>query len=354
MVFSAGALAGCGTATTTTTTAEETTSSTLVTATSETSVTSLPKLPKLTLVVPPGPMAIPAAYLAAGDKLSAVAESTEVIVWENPEQLRAIVASSQGDFVTFPANNAAIFYNRGLKVQLLDVSVWNITYMLSYNPDVKSLADMKAVAEREGLSVAVSFQGSVPDLMFQYMCLQQGIDPMETFDVRYVADPTQAAQTMLSGAVDAAVIGEMLATAVLAQAKEKGEPGYRAFGFEEEWQRSTDATERTPIAGTVATGAVMGRPDVIDEFIRQCRAAVEWMVANPEEAGRLVEQELPQLGLKGAVVSSSMQNITWEHVEAKDARFAIEAFFSVLAELSPDVIGGKLPDDGFYYPGLPE
>jgi len=239
LLLSAGVLGACGASTTTSAENQETTVTTQAEVTSVTTATTRPKLPKLTLVVPPGPMAIPAAYLAANDMLAAVAETTEVVVWENPEQLRAIVAGRQGDFVTFPTNNAAIFYNRGLEVQLLDVSVWNITYMLSYDPDVASLADLKEAAERDGVGIAISFQGSVPDLMFQYMCRAQGIDSLETFDVRYVADPTQAAQTLLSGAVDTAVIGEMLATAVIAQANERGEPVYRAFGFEEEWQRST-------------------------------------------------------------------------------------------------------------------
>ena len=58
------------------------------------------KLDKLTLVAPPGPMAIPLAYLVANDKLAGVAEQTELVVWENADQLKAIVAGGQGDFVT--------------------------------------------------------------------------------------------------------------------------------------------------------------------------------------------------------------------------------------------------------------
>ena len=44
-----------------------------------------------------------------------------------------------------------------------------------------------------------------------------------------------------------------------------------------------------------------------------------------------------------------MQNITWEYVPAEEARNDIQDFFTALMGLSPDYIGGKLPDDAFYY-----
>ena len=79
-------------------------------------------------------MAIPLAYIAVNNKLADVADKTEVVIWENPDQLKAYVAGKQGDFVTMPSNNSAIFYNKGLKLQLLDISVWNITYLIATDP----------------------------------------------------------------------------------------------------------------------------------------------------------------------------------------------------------------------------
>jgi NitT/TauT family transport system substrate-binding protein len=99
----------------------------------------------------------------------------------------------------------------------------------------------------------------------------------------------------------------------------------------------------------VATASVMDKPEVIAAFEREYAAAVDWMLANPEEAGKLVEIQLPQLGLKAAVMTASMKGITWKYTPAAEARADLEAFFTALTELSPQVIGGKLPDDGFYY-----
>jgi NitT/TauT family transport system substrate-binding protein len=288
-------------------------------------------------------MAIPLAYMVVNNKLADVAKKTELLVWENADQLKAMVAGGQGDFVTMPSNNAAIFYNKGLALKLLDISVWNITYLITTDPEAADFSDIK------GQSIVVPFQGSVPDLMFQYMAKKEGLDPEKDFDLQYATDPTQAAQLLLAGKVDNAVLSEALATSVILQTQTAGTPLNRALSFDAGWVQATNRSGYSAIAGTVATKSVMDKPEVIAVFEREYKAAVEWMLANPDAAGQLVETQLPQLGLKAAVMTASLQNISWLYTPAADARQKLENFYRALSELSPEVIGGKLPDDGFYY-----
>jgi NitT/TauT family transport system substrate-binding protein len=311
--------------------------------TAATTTTTGERLDKLTLVAPPGPMAIPLAYLAVNDKLAGVAKKVELVIWENADQLKAMVAGKQGDFVTMPSNNAALFYNKGLKLQLLNISVWNITYLVTSDSKVKSFSDIK------GQSLVVPFQGSVPDVMFQYMAMKEGLDPAKDFDLRYATDPTQAAQLLLAGEVDNAVLSEALATAVLLQTKDAVKPLHKAFAFDKAWEKATGTSGQPPIAGTVATANVMDKPAVLATFEREYAAAVDWMLANPEAAGKLLEVSLPQLGLKGSVMTASLKSITWKYTPAAGARAQLETFYAALSDLNPQVIGGKLPDDGFYY-----
>jgi NitT/TauT family transport system substrate-binding protein len=325
---------------------------------SSTTATTAARLDKLTLVAPPGPMAIPMAYLVANDKLADVAEETEVLVWENADQLKAMVAGGQGDFVTVPSNTAAVFYNKGLQLQLLDISVWNITYLITSDPDATSFTDIK------GQSLVVSLQGSPPDVMFQYIATKERLDPEKDFQLRYVSDPTEAAQLLIAGQVQNAVLSEPLATAALLQTKDRPAPLHRAAAFDIAWLVATglairdtvdtgvsavDPSPATPIAGVAATASVMDKPEVIAAFEREYAAAVEWMLANPEAAGQLIETELPQLGVKAAVMTASLENITWKHTPAGEARTSLEAFYTALMEIAPEFVGGGLPDDGFYY-----
>ena len=301
------------------------------------------RVPKLTLVAPPGPLAIPLAYMAANNKLAAVADKTDVVVWENTEQLQAMVAGKQGDFVTMPSNNSAIFYNKGIPLKLLDISVWNITYLVSTDANAKSFKDIK------GQSVAIPFQSSVPDLMAQYIAKKEGLDPQKDLQIRYATDPTQAAQLLLTGKVQNAVLSEPMPTAALLQAQAAGKTLYRALSFDIAWQQATGTSARSPIAGTVATASILDKPAVIAEFEKQYKAALDWMLAHPDEAGRLIETTFPQLGLKAGPMTASLKNITWKYTSGADAKKDVDSFLQTLATLSPQVIGGKVPGSGFYY-----
>jgi NitT/TauT family transport system substrate-binding protein len=219
---------------------------------------------------------------------------------------------------------------------------------MTSDPEAASFADI------QGQSLVVSLQGSVPDVMFQYLATKEGLDPANDFALRYATDPTQAAQLLVAGEVDNAVLSEALATSVILQTKDKEVPLRRALAFDEAWAAATGAAAdaeapQTPIAGVVATATVMERPEVIAAFEREYAAAVQWMLGDPAAAGQLVETELPELGLKAAVLTASLENITWQHTPAAEARSSLESFYTALMELSPEVIGGKLPDDGFYY-----
>ena len=258
-------------------------------------------------------MAIPLAYMAVNNKLADVADKTEVVIWENADQLKAYVAGEQGDFVTMPSNNSAIFYNKGLKLQLLDISVWNITYLITTDPDVASFADIK------GQSLAVPFQGSVPDLMFQYIAKAEGLDPQKDFKLRYATDPTQAAQLLLSGQVQNAVLSEALATAVVLQTKDTAKPLHRALAFDKAWGdasggRTAPSPARWP-PRRCSTGPTSSRPSSAST-----RRPSSGCWTTRKRPAQLVETQLPQLGLKAAVMTASLKNITWRYTPAVDAR----------------------------------
>lgn len=306
---------------------------------------STAELDRLVLAGPPGPLSIPLAYLVINNRLAEIADDVELVLWEDQNQLRAIVASGQADFVTMPSNNAAIFYNNGLEVQLLDIAAWNASFGISADTTLTSLADAA------GLRAAVPFQGSIPDLLFQFIAAANGLNPASDFELQYTPNPQQAAQMLIAGQVDLAILPEPLATAVILRTADAPLPLRRAFSLTDEWAEVTEDAVRTPLTGTVALPRVQHIPEVIEVFQREYALAVAWVIENPEEAGQLAEEHLPQLGLTAKPVALSLQQTVWDAVPAQDARADIESFFTLLMELSPDVIGGRLPDEDFYYGG---
>jgi NitT/TauT family transport system substrate-binding protein len=307
--------------------------------------TPAPLIPRLVLVGPPGPMAIPLVYIVKNDKLADIAEETKFLMWRNPDQLRAIIGGGEeGHFLTMPSNSAAMFYNKGIGLNLLDISVWGILYVISTDPQVKTIADLK------GKEVVVPFKGNMPDLIFNYLCRKNNIDTLKDITIYYANTPQQAAQLMLSGKKNCALLTEPMATQVLMKAKKAGMNIHRSIDIQAEWGKATGLGERIPIAGTAALPSIKDNNRAIRRFMEEYMQAVEWQKKNPEQAG-ILGSEIEGLGFEAKPVAESIKNTKWDFTQVKDCREEIEEFFKTLMDLNPKVIGGKLPDSGFYYEG---
>ena len=86
-------------------------------------------------------------------------------------------------------------------------------------------------------------------------------------------------------------------------------------------------------------------PDIVQALREALFEAAAWAAAEPEraaaEAARLTR-------LSQEVTAESLAYTGIEAVPAAQVRTELEQFFRVLADANPALIGGALPDDGFY------
>ena len=237
------------------------------------------KLDTIRLVGTIGPLSIPLAYMAENDSLAEIANETTLSIWANPTQLQAIVAGEQGDFVSLPTNSAAIFYNRGVPLQLLDSSIWNILYLITPDTGITSAAGLR------GKRVVVPYQGAVPDALFRFVLQQQGINPDTDIEIFYAPDPVQASQLLLSGQEQYVLLSEPSATSAIARGQNSGMTFVRALNMENEWQKATGGETSTPVAGAVGMGSPREKPGFINTFLTEDRGGVRGVLDNPGGAG---------------------------------------------------------------------
>src|SRR5690606_13350893 len=107
---------------------------------------------KLVLAGPQATVSFPLLHMIDTGALSDVADHVEFRAWTNPDQLRALAVEGSVDFIAAPSNVAANLYNRGVPLTLLNVSVWGMLWLVSRNPDFKTLADFK------GQEIAMPFR----------------------------------------------------------------------------------------------------------------------------------------------------------------------------------------------------
>lgn len=270
------------------------------------------------------------------------AEEVRYEPWKNPDELRARLSSEQADVSAVPTYVGANLYNRELDVRLINTLVWGMLYVVG--PD----GEQTDWSSLEGQSVIVPFKGDMPDLVFRYLAEKNGLDPQEDLDIQYVSAPPEAVQTLLSGRADYAVLPEHLATVAVLKGGQAEVPLARSLSLQEEWAAATGREPRFPQAGILVSGQIADEhPEVVEALQAQFEESIRWINENPEEAARLAAERMD--GIEAPVAEAAIPNLNLEYRTAAEAKEELEFFFEELSTLSPEIIGGKLPDDGFYY-----
>ena len=303
---------------------------------------------KLDKIVVSGPFASvshPILHMIETNALSDVADKVEFKLWKNPDELRAMTIKGDVDFVAIPTNTAAILNNKGVDIRLLNVSVWGILGMISRDNSLKTLKEFK------GKKIAVPFRADMPDIVFKQLLKKEGLDPKEDFELVYVASPVDAMQMLIMRRIDHALLAEPAISMALRKTKSfpvslVAPDLYRSVDLQDEWGKVFGTNGDVPEAGIAVMGHVKDE-HIIKRFKEEYAKSLEWYRANPQEAGKLVAKNIDMLSKEG--VSDSISHIRFKNVSATEAKDELEFFFNILKEEEPKSIGGKLPDNSFYY-----
>ncbi|MCR6634208.1 ABC transporter substrate-binding protein [Devosia sp.] len=290
-----------------------------------------------------GPPATPSLILAQAAQdaeLAKVAPGISFAVWRNPDEMRAGIASGDMSAVIVPVYAAANFYNRGLSVRLANTLTDGLLYVVSADEGIQTTADLK------GKTIACPFKNDMPDYMLQRLFSEAGLVVGTDVTIEYTATPPEGMQLLLAGRVDAIAVPEPVASGAIAAAKAAGKTLYRSINVREEWFAAT-GTSSQPSPGLAVTASLGERigDDGIEVLQQAIERAVEIVNARPQEAAALAAEAL---GLPVPVIAEAVGHSNLVARRAQSAKAEIEALFNVLAEADPRIIGGKLPDDGFY------
>jgi len=307
------------------------------------------KLPTITLAGPPALVSFPLIHMLESKALSDFAVEVKFITWSNPDQLRALVLGSQADFIAMPTNLAANLYNKNIKLNLVNVSNWGILWMISRNSTFTTLADFK------GQEIAIPFRADMPDIIFNILAEKEGLNPQQDFKIRYVANPIEGMQLLVKRKIDHALLAEPAISMALMRTKSLPlslvAPNlYRSVNLQQEWGRLFKVKPQIPQAGVAVVGDTINNKQLIAKFEKIYANSMQWCLNHADDCASMVVKHFKLLTHDATVMAIN----NWINVyhNANDAKFDLEQFFSLLLERNSALIGGKLPNNDFYFNDL--
>lgn len=258
-------------------------------------------------------------------------------VLSSPEELTAKLVAKQIDFATVPTNQAALLYNKTQDYLLAATTIWGVMYIVSNGDDVTKVSDLK------GKTISLSGKGTTPDIALRYILAVNKIDPDKDVTLEYITEHTEVAAKLISGLVKHALLPEPFVTSVLTK-----KPSAKVtIDLQKEWAKASGDSEFPQTCLVVRGEFAKSNPQVVEKFLDEYKKSIEWANANTVEAGKLVEKN--KLGLDVAAVQKAIPRCNIKYVSATDSQKAVDNFLGVILKSQPKSIGGKLPDEKFYY-----
>ena len=300
----------------------------------------------ITVAGPIATISHPLIYMQESNALKDMGLKIEFKLWNNPDELRALILKKEVDFIALPTNVAANLYNKDVDLQLINVATWGILGLLSREKDLKIVEDFK------NKEIIVPFRADMPDIVLQSLIKKAGLDPKKDFKIKYVATPIDAMQMLILRRADNVLLAEPATSIALRKTgsfpvKLIAPDIYRSVNLQDEWGKKFMVKSEIPQAGVAVVGGNKEKKELIEKFLVEYEKAINWYKNNKEEASKLVVKTLPMLEAEG--LADSIEHVILKNITAQNSKKDLEFFFNVLLENDKKIIGGKLPADGFYY-----
>lgn len=300
-----------------------------------------------TLVVPDGAPAL--AIARVSDEIltdSVVYKLNKKIVPASTVNAEAL----KSDIAIVPANLASILYNGGNDFKILAVVTnGNLFLMSSQNKKIESLDALK------GKLVYSIGQNSVPDIIFKTLLKNNGINFK-------VGEKAEEGAVTIKYCADGSEVNSALILA-----KEKGEQSYgvyaepdvnkgksagltEAFDIQKMWSEDTDdAFNGYAQAVLIAKSNVCEDSRFVAKLLEELQANKSRIMQDAQLAEDNIKSIYPQTSLKGNLNSDVIARCNIDCISMKDGRDYYEKTLRAVMNINPKLIGGELPDDGFYY-----
>lgn len=283
-----------------------------------------------------GPTSIGMIKMIEEKALNSESYKVDYVTEGAPDALTGKIINGDIQISSLPINLASVLYNKtGGKIQLMAVNTIGNLYIIGTD-EISNITDL------ENKTLGMSAKGSTPDFAMNYILKQNNLDGKVELD--YAADHATLAQTVISEDTNVALMPQPFVT----QTMLKNNNVKMLLDLNEVWKSaSSDSSELYTGCIVINKEFAENNKEFVSEFLKQYEASVKWVLENPKDASVLVEKN--EIMPSAALVEKAIPYCGITYVPSQDVKLGLNNFYKILFDSNPASIGGKLPDDSFYF-----
>lgn len=290
---------------------------------------------KIVVSVPKSPASLPILRMVEANALGEK-NKLELKFYSGMEEMMTMANNKNYGFISLPVNAAATMYNKGLDVKLLNVGIWGCVSLVTTDNNCKSVEDFK------GQKIYSPQKGSVPELIGQYILKKHGLQAGKDVEFVYATHP-EIAQLIKAGKAKYAIDAEPFITV-----NKNNVENYKVVKkYDDEWKNINGKEYTLPNFGVATNNKFLDEnKELVDRFNKEYEKAIKWTKENPEKAGLLAKKYIKA---NNTIIEKAIVNMDITYKSSKDAKKDLEKYYDVLLNFKAQSVGGKIPDEKFYY-----
>ncbi|MDQ5983542.1 MAG: NitT/TauT family transport system substrate-binding protein [Eubacteriales bacterium SKADARSKE-1] len=293
---------------------------------------------KVNVVALKGPTGIGIVNLMNDSEQDLTINDYNISIVGDPSEAAAKLASHDVDIALLPTNMSSILYNKTSgAVDIAAINTLGVLYLLSSDGKINSINDLK------GKTVYLTGQGATPEFAFSYILKQNGLEPSKDVKLEYKAEHSELATLMISGKVDIGILPEPFVTQVI----NKNNDIKTALDLTEEWIKVTDSNSVLTM-GCIAVRKELEerQKSALDAFLNEYKKSAERANSDVAKTAELCDQ----YGImQKEIAEKAIPKCNVVFIDGKEMKDKLFGFLNILFEFEPKSVGGKLPDEDFYY-----
>lgn len=262
----------------------------------------------------------------------------QVDMYTSADEIVPLIVKGEADIALIPANLASILYGKTQgQISVINLNTLSVLDVLSGDSSIQSIADLK------GKTVYATGKGAVPEYALQYVLEKNGLSTSDV-TIEFKSEPTEAVSALASNPTAVAVLPQPFATVALTQ---QGTTIKTVMHLGEQWDNVSDNGSKL-ISGVtiVRTAFLQEHPSAVAKFLQDHATSVSYVNENPAQAATMIEE----YGIvKAAIAEKAIASCNLVSITGEEMKTALSGFLSSLFDMSPDAVGGTLPNEAFYF-----
>lgn len=241
----------------------------------------------------------------------------------------------EGDIAIVPSNFSAQLYNKKLGYKILGTVGWGSFYVVS-RENISSLEELK------DKKIYTFGKGLTPDIIFQSILQQKGIDKTK-IKINYLSNGNEVAALYLGKKVDTIVIPEPMLSKILS----KNLNSNIVANLNDEWKNITQSDLGYPQATLVIKEEIFNsNPKLVKTFINELTKSISLLYKDKEKSIKNIKEN--GLGVDTIILDKILTRANIFYTPITDCQEEYNRYFEILENTNKKVIGGKLPDEEIY------